>query len=78
MRTADDGWRAMTAIAVETALTEKSGLIAEYFDAAAAEKTVPVGVRGSASSTADIDFVAGHSRDAVDESGLGLGLNLAS
>ena len=75
--TVRDGWRAISGIAVETALTDRWGFIAEYFDAAAAEKTVQVGVRWSVTSTADIDFVAGHTDDAVDEGWLTLGLNLA-
>lgn len=75
--TAGDGWHAISGVGVETPLTDQWVFMAEFFDAAAAEKTVQIGARWSVTPTADIDVVLGHSKDAVDESWLTLGLNLA-
>jgi hypothetical protein len=76
-RTAGIGWRAIAGVGVETALDAHWGLLAEYFDAVAAEKTVQAGVRWSVTPNTDVDFVAGHTHDAIDERWLTLGLNLA-
>jgi hypothetical protein len=76
-RTLGIGWRAIAGVGVETALDADWSLLAEYFDAATAEKTVQAGVRWSVAQNADVDLVVGHTRDTVEQSWLTLGLNLA-
>jgi hypothetical protein len=76
-RTIGTGWRAIAGVGVETALDADWSLLAEYFDAQSAEKTVQAGVRWSVTQNADVDLVVGHTRDAIAQSWLTLGLNLA-
>lgn len=76
-RTRGLGWCAIAGIGVETSLDANWGLLAEYFDAADAEKTVQIGVRWSITSNTTVDFVAGDQRDVVEDHWITLGLNLA-